>query len=170
MQTLVENGPTNASQGERLKSLRHLSRFICTFLTKAACCRNMEIVLHPTNELYSMRNGVMLLLLITYIYIYIYFLTCPHIATLYCELRSWVVCTPNIKVNPCALVFFYLALCLVWCFQLRHIYIYSSFWRRCLINSSCDSEFHIHGVICMIVRHKENVLGSATYSDFYVSC
>ena len=29
-------------------------------------------------------------------------------------------------------------------------------------------EFHIHGVICMIVRHKENVLGSATYSDFYV--
>ena len=105
-----------------------------------------------------------------HIYIYIYFLTCPHIATLYCELRSWVVCTPNIKVNPCALVFFYLALCLVWCFQLRHIYIYSSFWRRCLINSSCDSEFHIHGVICMIVRHKENVLGSATYSDFYVSC
>ena len=36
-------------------------------------------------------------------------------------------------------------------------------------NSSCDSEFHIHGVICMIVRHKENVLGSATNSDFYVS-
>ena len=25
-----------------------------------------------------------------------------------------------------------------------------------MINSSCDSEFHIHGVICMIVRHKEN--------------
>ena len=22
--------------------------FICTFLTKAACCRNIEIVLHPT--------------------------------------------------------------------------------------------------------------------------
>ena len=47
---------------------------------------------------------------------------------------------------------------------------HSSFWRRCLINSSCDSEFHIHGVTCMIVRHKENVLGSATHSDFYVSC
>ena len=44
-----------------------------------------------------------------------------------------------------------------------------SFSCRCLINSSCDSEFHIHCVICMIVRHKENVLGSATYSDFYVS-
>ena len=27
--------------------LRHLYRFICTFLTKAACCRNIEIVLHP---------------------------------------------------------------------------------------------------------------------------
>ena len=25
-----------------------LFRFICTFLTKAACCRNIEIVLHPT--------------------------------------------------------------------------------------------------------------------------
>ena len=47
---------------------------------------------------------------------------------------------------------------------------HSSFWRRCLINSSFDSEFHIHGVICMIVRHKENILGSATNSDFYVSC
>ena len=46
---------------------------------------------------------------------------------------------------------------------------HSSFLRRCLINSSCDSEFHIHGVICMIVRHKENVLVSATYSDFYAS-
>ena len=46
---------------------------------------------------------------------------------------------------------------------------HGSFLRRCLLNSSCDSEFHIHGVICMIVRHKENVLGSTTYSDFYVS-
>ena len=35
---------------------------------------------------------------------------------------------------------------------------HSSFLRRCFINSLCDSEFHIHGVICMIVRHKENVL------------
>ena len=35
--------------------------------------------------------------------------------------------------------------------------------------SLCDSEFHIHGVICMIVRHKENASGSATYSDFFVS-
>ena len=25
-----------------------LFRFICTFLTKAACCRNIEIVLHTT--------------------------------------------------------------------------------------------------------------------------
>ena len=32
-------------------------RFICTFLTKAACCRNIEIVLHPTT--------------LSYIYIYI---------------------------------------------------------------------------------------------------
>ena len=47
--------------------------------------------------------------------------------------------------------------------------IYSNFLRRCLFISSCDSEFHIHGVICMIVRHKENVLGSATHSDFHVS-
>ena len=31
------------------------------------------------------------------------------------------------------------------------------------------TQFHIHGEICMIVRHKENVLGSATNSDFYVS-
>ena len=46
---------------------------------------------------------------------------------------------------------------------------HSSFLRRCLINSLCDSEFHIHGVICMIVRHRENVLRSATYSHFYVS-
>ena len=30
----------------------------CTFLTKAACCRNIEIVLHPT--------------ILSYIYIYIY--------------------------------------------------------------------------------------------------
>ena len=40
-----------------------------------------------------------------------------------------------------------------------HIYIYI-----------CIYKFHIHGVVCMIVRHKENVLGSATYSDFDVSC
>ena len=26
----------------------YMFRFICTFLTKAACCRNIEIVLHPT--------------------------------------------------------------------------------------------------------------------------
>ena len=32
-----------------------------------------------------------------------------------------------------------------------------------------SSELHIHGVICMIIRHKENVLGSATHSDLYVS-
>ena len=36
-------------------------------------------------------------------------------------------------------------------------------------NSLRYSEFHMHGVICMIVRHRENVLGSATYSDFYMS-
>ena len=30
---------------------------------------------------------------------------------------------------------------------------HSRFVRRCLNNSLCDSEFHIHGVICMIVRH-----------------
>ena len=47
--------------------------------------------------------------------------------------------------------------------------MHSSFSRICLINSSCDSEFHIHGVICMIVKHIENVLVSATHSDFYVS-
>ena len=29
-----------------------LLRFICTFLTKAACCRNIEIVLHPTTLSY----------------------------------------------------------------------------------------------------------------------
>ena len=46
---------------------------------------------------------------------------------------------------------------------------HSSFWRRYLINSLCDSEFHIHGVICIFVRHKENVLGSATYGYLYVS-
>ena len=49
------------------------------------------------------------------------------------------------------------------------MYIHSGFLRRCLINSLCDSEFHINGVICMIVRHKENALGSSTNSDFYVS-
>ena len=27
----------------------------------------------------------------------------------------------------------------------------------------------MYGVACMIVRHKENVLGSATYCEFYVS-
>ena len=32
--------------------------FICTFLTKAACCRKIEIVLHPT--------------ILSHIYIYIY--------------------------------------------------------------------------------------------------
>ena len=32
--------------------LRHLNRFICTFLTKAACCQNIEIVLHPTTLSY----------------------------------------------------------------------------------------------------------------------
>ena len=38
------------SEGTFLKTeiLCHLFRFICTFLTKAACCRNIEIVLHPT--------------------------------------------------------------------------------------------------------------------------
>ena len=39
-------------------------RFICTFLTKAACCRNIEIVLHTTT-------------LSIYIYIHIYI--CTHI-------------------------------------------------------------------------------------------
>ena len=29
-----------------------LFRFICTFLTKAACCRNIEIVLHTTTLSY----------------------------------------------------------------------------------------------------------------------
>ena len=28
--------------------LPYMFRFICTFLTKAACCRNIEIVLHTT--------------------------------------------------------------------------------------------------------------------------
>ena len=42
-----------------------------TFLTKAACCRNIEIVLHPATDLYLMCCGVMLLLLIIYIYILI---------------------------------------------------------------------------------------------------
>ena len=46
---------------------------------------------------------------------------------------------------------------------------HSSFLRRCLINSLCDSEIHIHGVICMIVIHRENAFGSATHSDFYAS-
>ena len=32
--------------------LRHLYRFICTFLTKAACCRNIEIVQHPSTLSY----------------------------------------------------------------------------------------------------------------------
>ena len=32
--------------------LRHLVRFICTFLTKEACCRNIEIVLYPTTLSY----------------------------------------------------------------------------------------------------------------------
>ena len=32
--------------------MRHLYRVICTFLTKAACCRNIEIVLHPTTLSY----------------------------------------------------------------------------------------------------------------------
>ena len=59
--------------------------------------------------------------------------------------------------------------CGVMLFYDTRTYIYSSFWRIWLINSLCDSEFHIHGVICMIVRHKENVLGSAINSDFYVS-
>ena len=49
------------------------------------------------------------------------------------------------------------------------MYIYATFRRRCFINSLCDSEIHILGVIYMIVRHKENILGSATHSDFYVS-
>ena len=49
------------------------------------------------------------------------------------------------------------------------MYIYIVVFDVDVINSLCDSEFHIHGVICMIVRHKENVLGSATYRDFYVS-
>ena len=34
-----------------------------------------------------------------------------------------------------------------------YMYVYTIFLRRCLINSLCDSEFHIHGVICMIVRY-----------------
>ena len=38
-----------------------------------------------------------------------------------------------------------------------------------VLDSLCDSESHIPGVICMIVRHKENVFGSATNSDFYES-
>ena len=46
-----------------------LFRFIYTFQTKAACCRNIEIVLHPKTELYLMCCGEMLLLLIIYIYI-----------------------------------------------------------------------------------------------------
>ena len=48
-------------------------------------------------------------------------------------------------------------------------YVYIVVFDVDVLNSLCDSEFQIHGVICMIVRHKENVLGSATYSDFYVS-
>ena len=40
--------------------LRYLYHFISTFLTKVACCRNIEIVLHPATLSY------------VYVYIYIY--------------------------------------------------------------------------------------------------
>ena len=99
MPTLVEIGPSNASQGqhrrkdamEQIKNLTlagsrtqvpgfssanaittiyiyiyivviasalekpgtwDIQIIICTFLTKAACCRNVEIVLHPTTLSY----------------------------------------------------------------------------------------------------------------------
>ena len=53
----------------------HLFRFICTFLTKAACCRNIEIVLHTTtlsifNVLWCDASSTY------YIYIYIYMQKC----------------------------------------------------------------------------------------------
>ena len=34
----------------KAKILLHLKRFICTFLTKAACCRNIEIVVGLANH------------------------------------------------------------------------------------------------------------------------
>ena len=57
--------------------LRHLYRFICTFLTKAACCRNIEIVLHPTTLSYictyvNIYIYVSFKTIYIYIYIYIY--------------------------------------------------------------------------------------------------
>ena len=59
--------------------------FICAFLTKAACCRNIEIVLHPTILSYIYINIYMyfiiciIFVLYVYIYIYIYsvFVNCP---------------------------------------------------------------------------------------------
>ena len=44
---------------------------------------------------------------------------------------------------------------------------HSSFLRRCLFNSSCDSEFHIHGVIRMIfkVQHlKKDIITITSHS------
>ena len=52
-------------------------RFICTFLTKAACCRNIEIVLHTTtlsifNVLWCDASSTYYIYIYIHIYIYIY--------------------------------------------------------------------------------------------------
>ena len=71
-------------------------------------------------------------------------------------------------VNETAKVFYFLQSNTRYFVNHLYMYIYSSFdVDVCLILHV--TQFHIHGVICMIVRHKENVLGSATYCDFYVS-
>ena len=54
----------------KAENLRHLFVFICTFLTKAACCRNIEIVLHPTTL--SIFNVLLCDASSYHIYIYIY--------------------------------------------------------------------------------------------------
>ena len=68
--------------------LRHLYRFICTFLTKADCCRNIEIVLHPTamnyvyicthidTHIYVCMHIYIYTYRYTYIYVYIYIYYC----------------------------------------------------------------------------------------------
>ena len=50
--------------------LKNVKIIISTLATKAACCLDIEIALHPTTALYLMCYCVMLYLLIIYIYIY----------------------------------------------------------------------------------------------------
>ena len=83
---------------------------------------------------------------------------CCNFVTILCMRSSkrsgiWnfcIVCSYAYFTNLRSHTHIYIYICM-------HIYICAGLLRRCMPNSLYVSEFHIHSVICMIVRHKENV-------------